>query len=72
MFHFLRRRDNEAWPQKDKTVPKLAKPFSSMLVPMLYIRNQYNEYKKLQKVNREKSTTEKELKKLNNKIVSET
>ena len=71
MFHFLKCRENEAVPQKEKHSPSHAKPFSGLAVPGFFLLYKFNEYKRQQKEKREEIITEKELKKLNNKIVSE-
>ena len=54
-------------PQKERH----SQPFSGLAVPWMYLLYKYNEYKRLQKEKREEIVTEKELTKLNNKIVSE-
>ena len=71
MFRFLKYRESEAMSPKDKSKPKLAKPFCGLVLPVMFLRNKYSEYKKLKREKREQSITDKELKKLNNKIVSQ-
>ena len=57
--------------QKDKHSLSISKPLRGLVVPWLYLLYRYNEYKRIQKEKREEIITEKELNKLNNKIVSE-
>ena len=71
MFHFLKYREREDMPQEDKSKPKLAKPFCGLVLPVIFLRNKCSEYKKQKREKREQSITDKELQKLNNKIVSE-
>ena len=71
MFHFLKYRESQAMHQEDESKPKLAKPFCGLVLPVMFFRNKYSEYKKLKREKRQQSITDKELKKMNNKIVSE-
>ena len=70
MFHFLKCRDKEGLPPKQKPSSSLANPFSVLAIPGMFLLYKYNEFRRLQEEIREKNITEKELKKLNNKIVS--